>query len=115
MRQASRSGTDSASSRIVLAAPTGRAAKRLAESTGLEAKTLHRLLEYQGDGKWGRHRGKPLVGDLFVVDEASMIDAPLMAQLLSALPEGAHLLIVGDVFGAARTPSSLVCLRAWPG
>jgi len=82
--------------KLVLAAPTGRAAKRLSESTGLEAKTLHRLLEYQGEGRWGRHRGKPLVGDLFVVDEASMIDAPLMAQFLSALPEGAHLLVVGD-------------------
>ncbi len=82
--------------KIVLAAPTGRAAKRLSESTGIEAKTLHRLLEYQGEGGWGRHRGKPLVGDLFVVDEASMIDAPLMAQFLSALPQGAHLLIVGD-------------------
>lgn len=82
--------------KLVLAAPTGRAAKRLSESTGLEAKTLHRLLEYQGDGRWGRHRGKPLVGDLFVIDEASMIDTPLMAQLLSALPQGAHLLIVGD-------------------
>ncbi|MDI1310631.1 ATP-dependent RecD-like DNA helicase [Prosthecobacter sp.] len=82
--------------KLVLAAPTGRAAKRLTESTGLEAKTLHRLLEYQGEGQWGRHRGKPLAGHLFVVDEASMIDAPLMAQFLSALPEGAHLLIVGD-------------------
>lgn len=82
--------------KLVLAAPTGRAAKRLAESTGLEAKTLHRLLEYQGEGQWGRHRGKPLAGHLFVVDEASMIDAPLMAQFLSALPDGAHLLIVGD-------------------
>lgn len=82
--------------KLVLAAPTGRAAKRLSESTGLEAKTLHRLLEYQGEDGWGRHRGKPLVGDLFVVDEASMIDAPLMAQFLSALPPGAHLLIVGD-------------------
>ena len=82
--------------KLVLAAPTGRAAKRLTESTGLEAKTLHRLLEYQGEGQWGRHRGKPLVGHLFVVDEASMIDAPLMAQFLSALPDGAHLLIVGD-------------------
>lgn len=82
--------------KLVLAAPTGRAAKRLSESTGLEAKTLHRLLEYQGEGGWGRHRGKPLVGDLFVIDEASMIDAPLMAQFLSALPQGAHLLIVGD-------------------
>lgn len=82
--------------KIVLAAPTGRAAKRMSESTRLEAKTIHRLLEYQGESQWGRHRGRPLQGDLFVVDEASMIDAPLMAQFLSALPAEAHLLIVGD-------------------
>ena len=82
--------------RISLAAPTGRAAKRMTESTGLTAMTLHRLLEYQGEGQWGRHRGKPLVGDLFVIDECSMIDAPLMAQFLAALPQGAHLLLVGD-------------------
>ena len=81
---------------VVLAAPTGRAAKRMSESTGIEAKTLHRLLEYQGEGQWGRHRGKPLTGDLFVIDECSMIDAPLMAQFLGALPQGAHLLLVGD-------------------
>jgi len=81
---------------VVLAAPTGRAAKRMSESTGLEAKTLHRLLEFQGDGKWGRNRDKPLVGDLFVIDECSMIDAPLMAQFLAALPSNAHLLLVGD-------------------
>lgn len=82
--------------KIVLAAPTGRAAKRMSESTGLEARTIHRLLEYQGEGRWGRHRGRPLTGDLFVIDEASMIDAPLMAQFLSALPAEAHLVIVGD-------------------
>ncbi|MCW0217838.1 MAG: ATP-dependent RecD-like DNA helicase [Prosthecobacter sp.] len=82
--------------KMTLAAPTGRAAKRLNESTGLEAKTLHRLLEYQGLGAWGRHRGNPLTGDLFVVDECSMLDTPLMAQFLSALPQGAHLLLVGD-------------------
>lgn len=82
--------------RVVLAAPTGRAAKRMSESTGLEAKTLHRLLEYQGDGQWGRNRTRPLSGDLFVLDECSMIDAPLMAQFLGALPDGAHLLLVGD-------------------
>ncbi len=82
--------------KVVLAAPTGRAAQRLSESTGLEAKTLHRLLEFQGDGIWGRNQHKPLDGDLFVVDEASMIDAALMAQLLNALPKEAHLLIVGD-------------------
>ncbi|MEZ5385580.1 MAG: ATP-dependent RecD-like DNA helicase [Prosthecobacter sp.] len=94
--------------KLVLAAPTGRAAKRLSESAGLEAKTLHRLLEYQGEGGWGRHRGKPLVGDLFVVDEASMIDAPLMAQFLSALPEGAHLLIVGDADQLPSVGSGMV-------
>jgi exodeoxyribonuclease V alpha subunit len=82
--------------RVVLAAPTGRAAKRMSESTQMEAKTLHRLLEYQGEGQWGRHRGRQLSGDLFVIDECSMIDTPLMAQFLSALPVGAHLLLVGD-------------------
>ncbi len=82
--------------RVALAAPTGRAAKRMSESTGLEAKTLHRLLEYQGEGQWGRNRSRPLSGDLFVIDECSMIDAPLMAQFLAALPSGAHLLLVGD-------------------
>ena len=81
---------------VVLAAPTGRAAKRMTESTGIEARTLHRLLEFQGDGQWGRNREKPLVGDLFVIDECSMIDAPLMAQFLAALPSNAHLLLVGD-------------------
>ncbi|MEQ1749393.1 MAG: ATP-dependent RecD-like DNA helicase [Prosthecobacter sp.] len=82
--------------KVTLAAPTGRAAKRLNESTGLEAKTLHRLLEYQGSGQWGRNGGRPLTGDVFVVDECSMIDTLLMAQFLSALPTSAHLLLVGD-------------------
>jgi exodeoxyribonuclease V alpha subunit len=82
--------------KIVLAAPTGRAARRLQDGTGLEAKTLHRLLESQGNGEWGRHRSRPLQGDVFVLDEVSMIDAALMAQFLSALPEGAQLLLVGD-------------------
>jgi exodeoxyribonuclease V alpha subunit len=85
-----------AEKKIVLAAPTGRAARRLQESAGIEAKTLHRLLESQGGGTWGRHRGRPLQGDVFVLDEVSMIDAPLMAQFLSALPQGARLLLVGD-------------------
>ena len=82
--------------KITLAAPTGRAAKRMTESTGMEAMTLHRLLEFQGDGQWGKNQAKRLKGDLFVVDEASMIDAPLMSHFLSALPNEAHLLIVGD-------------------
>ncbi len=81
---------------IVLAAPTGRAARRLQDSAGLEAKTLHRLLEARGGGDWGRHRGRRLQGDVFVLDEASMIDAPLLAQFLSALPPDASLLLVGD-------------------
>lgn len=80
----------------VLAAPTGRAAQRLSESTGLEAKTLHRLLEYQREGVWGRNEHKPLEGDLFVIDECSMVDVSLMAQLLKSLPDHAHLLLVGD-------------------
>lgn len=80
----------------VLAAPTGRAAQRLSESTGLEAKTLHRLLEYQREGVWGRNEHKPLEGDLFVIDECSMVDVSLMAQLLKSLPDNAHLLLVGD-------------------
>lgn len=82
--------------KIVLAAPTGRAAKRLEESTGREARTLHRLLEAQGGGIWGRHAGRPLSGDLFVCDEVSMIDTALMARFLAALPAEAHLLLVGD-------------------
>jgi exodeoxyribonuclease V alpha subunit len=89
--------------KLVLAAPTGRAAKRLSESTGFEAKTMHRLLEYQGPGQWGRHRGKPLTGDVFVLDECSMIDTTLLAQFLSALPANAHLLLVGD---ADQLPST---------
>jgi len=82
--------------RAVLAAPTGRAAQRLHETTGIEARTLHRLLEYQGEGTWGRNSQKPLDGDLFIIDETSMVDTSLMAHLLQALPKGAHLLLVGD-------------------
>lgn len=82
----------------VLCAPTGRAAKRLSESTGLEAKTIHRLLESQGGEKgFGRNADKPLEGDLFVIDETSMVDTVLMRHLLQALPPNAHLLLVGDV------------------
>ncbi len=82
----------------VLCAPTGRAAKRMSESTGIEAKTIHRLLEYQpGQAGFARNRESPLEGDLFVIDEASMIDLPLMAAFMDALPENAHLLMIGDV------------------
>ena len=84
--------------RCDLCAPTGRAARRLGETTGLEAKTIHRLLEVQGaGGKFGRNPSNPLECDLLVVDECSMVDAMLMSNLLRALPAKASLLMVGDV------------------
>ena len=83
---------------IALCAPTGRAAKRLAESTGREATTIHRLLEADPkEGGFKRTDLHPLDCDLLVVDETSMVDVPLMRALLKALPEGAALLLVGDV------------------
>ena len=83
---------------VALCAPTGRAAKRLSESTGLEAKTIHRLLEADPKaGGFKRGEADPLRRDLLVVDECSMVDVPLMRALLRALPEGAALLLVGDV------------------
>jgi exodeoxyribonuclease V alpha subunit len=84
--------------RIQLCAPTGRAAKRMAEATGLEAKTIHRLLEFD-PAAYGFRRGPelPLECDLLVVDETSMVDVPLMASLLAAIPPEAALLLVGDV------------------
>ena len=82
----------------LLAAPTGRAAKRLGESTGLEAKTIHRLLEFDPkEGGFLRGADLPLDCDLLVLDEASMVDVPLMAAVLKALPVQAALLVVGDV------------------
>jgi exodeoxyribonuclease V alpha subunit len=84
--------------RVLLCAPTGRAAKRLSESTGLEAKTIHRLLEFDPK-KWGFKRDDryPLECDLLVVDEVSMVDVVLMNQLLRAVPALSALIIVGDV------------------
>lgn len=84
--------------RVTLCAPTGRAAKRLTESTGMEAKTIHRLLEFDPQS-FGFKRGKenPLQTDLLVMDEASMVDVVLMHKLLPAVPEHAGLIIVGDV------------------
>ncbi len=84
--------------RVCLAAPTGRAAKRLAASTGREAKTLHRLLEFDpGTLAFTRTAERPLDADLVVVDETSMVDVVLMNQLLKAIPDAAALLLVGDV------------------
>jgi exodeoxyribonuclease V alpha subunit len=83
---------------VLLCAPTGRAAKRLSESTGMEAKTIHRLLEF--DPKifgFKRDRDNPLEVDLLVVDEASMVDVVLMNKLLRAVPDHAAVLFVGDI------------------
>ena len=83
--------------KCILAAPTGRAAQRLAEATGLEASTLHRLLEFQpARGGFQRNASNPLEGDVVVVDEVSMVDVPLMSRLLDALPRKARLILVGD-------------------
>jgi len=83
--------------RLLLAAPTGRAAKRMAETTGREAKTIHRLLEFAPkEGRFKRNEVNPLPVDFVVVDEASMIDILLMNQLLAAIPAQASLLLLGD-------------------
>ena len=84
--------------KIQLAAPTGRAAKRLQESTGQEAKTLHRLLEVRPDtGGFMRGPDNPLTADLVVIDEASMLDLPLAYSLVKALADETRLILVGDV------------------
>ena len=84
--------------KCLLCAPTGRAAKRLGDATGLEAKTIHRLLEFQpASGGFTRNEERPLECDLLVVDETSMVDVQLMHKLLKAVPANAHLILVGDV------------------
>ena len=84
--------------RIALTAPTGRAAKRLGDATGMEAKTLHRLLEFQPETRtFARGKSQPLAADLVVVDEASMLDTSLASSLLWAVPDEARLVLVGDV------------------
>src|SRR5829696_1863968 len=83
--------------KIVLAAPTGRAAKRLSELAGLEAATLHRLLQLRPGGDAAFDRDHPLDADLVVIDETSMLDVLLANKLVKAVPPGAHLLLVGDV------------------
>lgn len=87
--------------KVLLAAPTGRAAKRMTESTGREAKTIHRLLEMgvseDENSFFGRGEGEPLEGDVIIIDEASMIDIMLMNSLLKAIKLGTRVIIVGDV------------------
>ena len=84
--------------RVLLAAPTGRAAKRLSETSSLEAKTIHRLLEYSPhEDAFARNEDNPLACTLLVIDEASMMDTLLMYHLLKAVPLGATVIFVGDV------------------
>ncbi len=83
--------------RILLAAPTGRAAKRMSEATGKEAKTIHRLLEFNPAEGYGRNDENPLDGDVLIVDESSMIDIILMNSLLKAVPLSMRLILVGDI------------------
>jgi exodeoxyribonuclease V alpha subunit len=104
----------------LLAAPTGRAAKRMSESTGLEAKTIHRLLEFDPK-EAGFLRGAELRldCDLLVLDEVSMVDVPLMAAVLKALPDHAALLLVGDVdqlpsVGPGQVLADLIASGALP-
>ena len=83
--------------RVVLAAPTGRAAKRMAEAVGVEAQTIHRLLKWNPAlNKFTFHEGNPLEGDVFIFDETSMIDVRLASDLLRAIPNAARVVWVGD-------------------
>lgn len=83
--------------KILLAAPTGRSAKRLSESTGMTVGTIHRLLEYKPAVGYKRNEDHPLQGDVLILDEASMIDLLLMYHLLQAMPSSMRLILVGDV------------------
>jgi len=98
--------------RLLLCAPTGRAAKRMTEATGLEAKTIHRLLEVDPmGGGFKRNVDNPVDCDLLVIDEASMVDVMLMQALMKATPDNAALLIVGDI---DQLPSLSDPGRYWP-
>lgn len=106
--------------KVLLASPTGKAAKRLSEVTGVEAKTIHRLLEFDpGRFAFTRDQVKPLDCDAVVVDEASMLDLTLMNSLLKAIPEKAQLLLVGDAdqlpsVGAGRVLGDLLASEKVP-
>ncbi len=106
--------------RLFLAAPTGRAAKRMTESTGFAATTLHRLLKYNPQtGKFVYNLENRLPGDVFIIDEASMLDAALMRKLLEALPNAAIVIFVGDVdqlpsVGAGNVLSDLMTSTVVP-
>lgn len=105
--------------RILLCAPTGRAAKRMSEVTKMEAKTIHRLLEMKPPEGFQRNEGNPLEGDVLIVDECSMIDVILMNSLLKAVPENMTVILVGDVdqlpsVGAGKVLSDILASGAVP-
>ncbi|AIL13854.1 recombinase RecD (plasmid) [Candidatus Paracaedimonas acanthamoebae] len=105
---------------ILLTAPTGRAAKRMSETTGLQAKTIHRLLEYDPEKHdFKRNADNPLECQLLIVDETSMLDVPLMNSLLKALPLNAALILVGDIdqlpsVGPGSVLESIIESKAFP-
>lgn len=105
--------------KILLAAPTGRAAKRMTEATGLEAKTIHRLLECKPPEGYQRNEENPLEGDVLIVDECSMIDVILMNALLKAIPPTMRLIMVGDIdqlpsVGAGNVLRDIIDSGAFP-
>ena len=105
--------------KILLAAPTGRAAKRMTEATGLEAKTIHRLLECKPPEGYQKNEENPLEGDVLIVDECSMIDILLMNSLLKAIPSGMRLILVGDIdqlpsVGAGNVLKDIIDSGAFP-
>lgn len=102
----------------VLAAPTGRAAQRMSESAHMEAKTVHRLLGYE-NGKFAHGEYKPLECEVLIVDEASMLDNKLASALISSVPSGAHLVLVGDIdqlpsVGAGNVLRDIIDSRRFP-
>lgn len=104
---------------ILLAAPTGRAAKRMNEATGMEAKTIHRLLEFNPMDGYKRNDENPLDGDALIIDECSMIDIILMNNLMKAVPLGMRLILVGDIdqlpsVGAGNTLRDIIDSKIIP-
>ena len=105
--------------KILLAAPAGRAAKRMTEATGLEAKTIHRLLECKPPEGYQKNEENPLEGDVLIVDECSMIDIVLMNSLLKAIPPAMRLIMVGDIdqlpsVGAGNVLRDIIDSGAFP-
>ena len=104
---------------VLLAAPTGRAAKRMSEATGVEAKTIHRLLESKPPEGFGRNAENPLEGDVLVLDECSMVDILLMYNLLKAVPDNMTVILIGDIdqqpaIGAGNVLGDIINSEAVP-